>query len=223
MTSESEEYMPISSPDITDFKRLVQSNKNVGLNDILSGGRRKKSSKKRRSSKKSQDGGKRRRSSKKESKKSSRRRRSSKSQKGGKRRRSSKKVSKKSSRRRRSSKSQEGGKKRKSRSGSRSRSHRGGKKAMNDALVEFRKVLNAVLDEMKGDGVNFPMAMKIAGVYQSKAKKDGLTGVPAAKKALEIFKNDSKANRMKIFNEVKNQPRKPRKSKKSKKSDSDSE
>jgi len=74
---------------------------------------------------------------------------------------------------------------------------------------------------MKGDGVNHITANSIAAHYNNKAKKDGLTGVEAAQKAIEYFKADSHSNKMKLFSEIKNKPRKARKSKKSKQVDSE--
>jgi len=96
---------------------------------------------------------------------------------------------------------------------------------MNPGMMEFKKLLDMVASEMKSEGVTYPMAMKIAKIYNDNAKSEGLSGIDAAKKAIETFKKDSKANRMKAFNEVKNMPKKERKkkSKKSKKGESDSE
>lgn len=84
------------------------------------------------------------------------------------------------------------------------------------AVEEFRELINLILKEMKDDGVNFPIAMKIAKIY-----KDSAGSTAEGKKK---FKDDSPSARRSAMEKAKAMPRKARskkrKSKKSAESDS---
>jgi len=219
--NQSDSYLSISTP--SDFASLK---KNIQLGDVFTGGKRRSSrkgskkgskrgsrklsgGKRRRSSKKGSrklTGGKRRsrRASKKGSKKGSRKltggkRRSRKgSKKGSKRmsagkRRSSKKASKKSSKKR-SRKMSRGG----DEAPKKKRQMPAAAKAASEA---FRGLAMYIAKEM---GLKFGAPiLKLAGMYNNKAKAGGASdAISAAKKAREIFDKDSKDAREKMMKEA---------------------
>ena len=202
--SNDTEFLSISTPsEVAQLKNKMQRGENVQLNNLFGGKRKsKKGSKKgsRKGSKKMSWGGKRK-SSKKGSRKS---RKGSKRMSGGKRR-SAKKGSRKSRKgsrisRKGSRKSRKGS--RKSRKGSRKSSSRMAEgeqpaKKKGSQLEGFRNLVKHIQGKM---GLKFgPVLLKLAGMYNNAAKNKfpGLSPEQTAKKAEEIFNNDSADERKK--------------------------
>jgi hypothetical protein len=65
---------------------------------------------------------------------------------------------------------------------------------MPEAAAAFRGIVEHIAKEMN---IKYPTAMKLAKVYNDKAKaaKPGIGGVAAAEEAIKLFNNDSKETR----------------------------
>lgn len=210
MSNESSEYNDLSPLSDHSMQMLSRSMDQ-------SGGKRKRKASSHKGKKvslknvfKKKSGSKRRRkrsSSSRKSRNVKNSKKSSKSKSAGKRRR---RKSSRSRNTKKSSKSSQSKKAKKSKSSSRRRRRRASR-GMPPAALEFGKFRDLIIKEMKDEGVNFPIALRMAKIYKDKA---GSTSA-----GVEAFKKDSGSGRKSVMNKAKELAaiKKPRKSRKSKK------